>query len=140
MPSPDLSPFTCRARHLHDASWCAPRAMRLARRAGFSTRDAAELGIIVSELVTNAVKYAGGGELSVRVLDAPRLGVEITITDEGPGVGDLEAVFADGYSGGHGSLGAGLGAVRRLSDEVELKNLGARGLFVRVLKYARGRP
>jgi len=140
----------CRFSHIHDASWCAPRAERLARALGLAEHESAELAIVVSELVTNAVKYAGGGELVVRALDAAagtaRVGIEVVVSDDGPGIVDVDAASVEGYSQGSqhepgcnspGSLGTGLGAVRRLSDEVEFSRRGGRGLIVRAVKYAR---
>ncbi|MBN1962085.1 MAG: ATP-binding protein [Deltaproteobacteria bacterium] len=141
------SEFSCRFNYLHDAWWCAPRAERFVRHIGLSHHESAETAIIVSELVTNAVKYAGGGELKIRSLIFSLLvGVEIIVSDQGPGITDIHAVFIDGYSQGYqrepgiilsGSLGTGLGAVKRLSDKVEFTQAHDRGLIIRVIKYSR---
>ena len=50
-----------------------------------------------------------------------RVGVEIQVTDNGPGINNLEQAMIDGYSTA-GGLGTGLGAARRLSDEFEINS------------------
>ncbi|HEX8127604.1 MAG TPA: ATP-binding protein [Pyrinomonadaceae bacterium] len=87
---------------------------------GFSERELAEIDIVVQEVGTNAARYAtGGGQIHfTNTLDAEP-GLEIFYTDRGPGIYDLDRVVRDGVSTG-GSLGAGLGAVRRLMDEFEV--------------------
>lgn len=76
----------------------APEALapRVARRALQELRDEvpperlADVGLLVSELVTNCVRYAGGSEIDLRVdLDGASLHVEVR--DEGPGIPDDRA-------------------------------------------------
>ena len=62
--------------------------------------------------------------------EAGRIGLEIEVSDDGPGIGDLERALADGYSTA-GGLGQGLGAVRRLSDEFEIASRPGGGTRVR---------
>jgi anti-sigma regulatory factor (Ser/Thr protein kinase) len=87
---------------------------------GFSERELAEIDIVVQEVGTNAARYAkGGGQIHFTTTLGAEPGLEIFYTDQGPGIYDLERVVRDGVSTG-GSLGAGLGAVRRLMDEFEV--------------------
>jgi anti-sigma regulatory factor (Ser/Thr protein kinase) len=89
-------------------------------RVGFTERELAELDIVVQEIGTNAARYAeGGGWLHFTSPLGAEPGVEIFYCDKGPGIHDLERAVRDGVSTG-GSLGAGLGAVRRLMDEFEV--------------------
>ncbi len=87
---------------------------------GFTERELAEIDIVVQEVGTNAARYAtGGGQIHFTPTLGAEPGLEIFYTDRGPGIYDLERVVRDGVSTG-GSLGAGLGAVRRLMDEFEV--------------------
>ncbi|HKP72704.1 MAG TPA: ATP-binding protein, partial [Pyrinomonadaceae bacterium] len=91
-----------------------------ASRIGFTERELAEIDIVVQEAGTNAARYAtGGGTIHFTTTLGAEPGLEIFYTDQGPGIYDLERVLRDGVSTG-GSLGAGLGAVRRLLDEFEV--------------------
>jgi len=87
---------------------------------GFTERELAEIDIVVQEVGTNAARYAaGGGQIHFTTTLDAEPGLEIFYTDRGPGIYDLDRVVRDGVSTG-GSLGAGLGAVRRLMDEFEV--------------------
>jgi anti-sigma regulatory factor (Ser/Thr protein kinase) len=98
-----------------------PSAARLLTRdiaetAGFGEEDSYRAGIVASELATNLVKHARGGEFLVRVTAGqPNGEIELISIDRGPGIRDLAASMADGHSTA-GSPGNGLGAVRRLAD------------------------
>lgn len=114
-----------------DVIACAYRSVRWARSVGFDDLQSSRLGIVVAELAENALKHAGGGTVTLHLLDEPRSGLEIVVVDQGPGIEDVELAFVDGVSdgrprshgvthGGHDGLGVGLGAVRRLMDEVAI--------------------
>jgi anti-sigma regulatory factor (Ser/Thr protein kinase) len=93
---------------------------RFASTIGFNETDLAELDIVVQEIGTNAARYAlSGGWLhyTTPLGDAP--GVELIYWDTGPGIYDLDRAIRDGVSTS-GSLGAGLGAIRRLMDEFDV--------------------
>lgn len=91
----------------------------LAAKLGFDEVDAGRVSIVASELGANIVKHAGRGAILIspfeRDLDA---GVEIIALDSGPGIADVSRAFEDGFSTA-GTSGAGLGAVRRLSQTCE---------------------
>jgi anti-sigma regulatory factor (Ser/Thr protein kinase) len=100
-------------------------------QAGFPKARVGEIDIVVSELTSNLVKYAGGGELLYRVTtcgpDNPSL--EVLCLDNGPGMSDPARMLKDGVSTSN-TLGQGLGAMQRLSDSFELYSLKGWGTIV----------
>jgi anti-sigma regulatory factor (Ser/Thr protein kinase)/serine/threonine protein phosphatase PrpC len=95
-------------------------AHELARFAGFNEEDTYRAGIVATEMTTNLVKHATGGEFLARVSTGGTAGeIELITIDRGPGMRDVTASLVDGHSTS-GSPGTGLGAVSRLSDTFDL--------------------
>lgn len=95
-------------------------AERAARAAGMDDPRAAEVGLAVTELATNILKHARRGEVLItNCRSRDEIGVEVIALDWGQGFVDIEAAMVDGHSTA-GSLGHGLGAVRRLATEFEV--------------------
>jgi anti-sigma regulatory factor (Ser/Thr protein kinase) len=120
---------------------------RIASQIGFSRTAAHELAIVVSELCTNILKYGVRGEVAVRRLDDPAAGpgLEIVAEDEGPPLADFGMALRDGWGDRapidpaqlrRGGIGAGLGAIQRLTDSFEYCPGGVRKAF-RVTRYLR---
>lgn len=98
----------------------------LATTLGFSVSRVGEVDIIVAETLSNLVKYAQAGELLVRPIHHPtNAGLELISVDSGPGMADARQMMADGFSTG-GSLGQGLGAIKRLADLFDLYSVPGR--------------
>ena len=91
-----------------------------ATRLGFDATRTGQLAIVVMELATNVLKHARHGEILLTECgdDAGR-GIEVLALDKGHGVADLERSAVDGLSTA-GSLGHGLGAIRRMADAFEI--------------------
>jgi anti-sigma regulatory factor (Ser/Thr protein kinase) len=108
-------------------------ATRAAQQAGLGEADCGRVAIVASELASNALRHAGGGEILINTTNsgAPK-GIEMVAIDRGPGIADLARCMADGYSTA-GSLGHGLGAIRRLSTMMDIYSAPARGTAI----YAR---
>jgi anti-sigma regulatory factor (Ser/Thr protein kinase) len=93
---------------------------QMAERARIKDVEHGRVPLIVTELATNLLLHATGGEILIRMLPLEAgPGIEIIALDRGPGIADIERCMADGYSGGS-TAGNGLGAVRRLSTEFEI--------------------
>ncbi|MDZ4201993.1 MAG: hypothetical protein U1C96_07630 [Gallionella sp.] len=72
--------------------------------------------LVAAELGSNNIKHAGGrGQIQIWQQPGPVL--DIVSLDYGPGIIDLAQAEHDGYSTAN-TFGKGLGAIRRLSDEV----------------------
>ena len=92
----------------------------MATSIGFDPGVGEEIVLVVTELATNLVRHAGGGDLLLRpVAQNGRAGIQIESHDKGPGIGNVERAFADGYSTASGP-GYGLGAINRLMDELDI--------------------
>ncbi|GAB2794115.1 serine/threonine protein kinase [Rhabdobacter roseus] len=97
--------------------------VKIAEPVGLSTKRVAELELVISEISTNLLKHAGGGELVVRLLyENANKGIEILSIDKGPGMADPARMIEDGVST-TGTLGHGLGSIKRLSDQFQLYSL-----------------
>ena len=105
-------------------------------RIGFGKTEQTLIATAVSELATNVLRYAGRGEIILRVAEkAGRLGIEIFATDAGPGIPDVESALRDGFSTTRNSLGLGLSAVRRIMDEFEISSVSGEGTRIRARKW-----
>jgi anti-sigma regulatory factor (Ser/Thr protein kinase) len=109
-------------------------ARDLANRIGFTEADSYRAGLVATELATNLVKHAHGGEVLLRESGSgPEL--EMLAIDHGPGMVNLSASFEDGRST-TGTSGIGLGGARRMSDEFDIYSAIPHGTVV----LARIRP
>ncbi len=115
-------------------------ARESARELGFGLVDQSRIATAVSELARNVVRYATGsrGELRVRPLtQADRgTGIEIVVSDEGPGIADVDVALREGFTSGRG-LGLGLPGTRRLMDEMEIDSTLGRGTTIVIRKWRR---
>jgi serine/threonine-protein kinase RsbT len=105
------------------------------RNAGFGDTPSQMVATAVSELVRNILKYAGTGEVRLRLVKKiGARGVEIEAIDQGPGIADCAAAMQDHFSSG-GTLGLGLPAVKRMMDEFELESTPGEGTRVTARKW-----
>lgn len=107
----------------------------LAKALGFGLVDQSRIATAISELARNIIRYADHGEVVLRSLDASgRVGLEIVVSDEGPGILDIAVAMRDGYTTG-GGLGMGLPGTKRLMDEFTLQSAVGRGTMVTARKW-----
>jgi len=102
------------------------RASSAAASSGFDAVRVGQVALAATELATNLIKHAQRGELLVNAEDER---LELLALDRGPGMADIAACLADGYSTA-GTRGAGLGAVRRLAQTFEVASWPGRGTVV----------
>lgn len=111
----------------------ATRLMRqFAERQGFDPVNVCYLATVASELASNLWIHAGGGVLSI-VVDPVFSGIQISTSDTGPGIENIELAMQDGYSTA-GGLGCGLPGVKRLMDAVEIESQPGVATVVRAWK------
>jgi anti-sigma regulatory factor (Ser/Thr protein kinase) len=120
----------------------------LAAAIGFPQIACLEIAIVVSELATNILKYGVRGEIAMRRTDVPGrgVGIELVAEDEGPPLASFATALLDGHedSGpidpgrqlGRGGIGAGLGAIVRMTDDLAYLPGPGRKSF-RAIRYLR---
>ncbi len=88
-----------------------------------------------SEIARNALIYGGGGEcLLEQLMRDGRAAVHLVISDNGPGIDNLEKAMVDGYTSGNG-LGLGLSGAKRLVDDFAIHSRAGEGTRVELWKW-----
>lgn len=101
----------------------------LADRAGLDATRAAAVAIVATEMATNLLRHAEGGQLLLTLHPGGLSRVSLAAIDRGPGIPDIERALTDGYSS-RTSAGGGLGAMRRLADSFEIRSAPGQGTVV----------
>jgi len=101
---------------------------------GFNSYDSNLISLAVSEISTNAYRYANGGVVLIKST-SNGLGLEIVINDHGSGIKNISLAMQDGYSTSEHSLGLGLGAASRLVDEMLFNKNNSSGTSISLIKY-----
>lgn len=143
---PDLETLSVPVASDTDPMVVSSLAKQFAVRLGFTHVAVAQVALAAGELASNCWRHGGGGHVE---LHATEHGLELRVIDHGPGIPDLSVAEQDGVSRGRrhsaqtpirDSLGTGLGSVRRLMDEVEVRTVPAMGTTVIARKRRDGRP
>lgn len=124
-----------RIRSDPDVSHAVIAASDFARGLDFSELDSRAIGTVVSELATNILKYAVHGQVTIEeVGSGDRHGIQVTVSDRGPGIANVREALQDHFSSS-GTLGLGLPGVRRMVDDFDLQSEVGRGTTVVVRKW-----
>jgi anti-sigma regulatory factor (Ser/Thr protein kinase) len=103
---------------------------------GLDAERCDQVGIVATEIATNLLKHARSGQVYISPLSPTgRAGVELLSIDRGPGVANFQACLADGFST-TGTQGSGLGAISRLSDQLDVYSQPGRGTVLAARKYS----
>jgi len=109
----------------------------IARGCQFDDTRRGVVAIVATEAATNLARHATAGAMLAQSTSRSGLsGVELIAVDAGPGMGDPDRAFADGFSTG-GTPGTGLGAIRRLADELDLYTTPGQGTIVLARVFAK---
>jgi len=89
----------------------------------------------VSELTRNVLLYAGKGEIKIELIETgTKKGLRITVTDEGPGIPDVDLAITGGFSTSKG-LGKGLSGTKKLMDDFSIQTEVGKGTEVVIIKW-----
>jgi anti-sigma regulatory factor (Ser/Thr protein kinase) len=106
---------------------CRKAVQIMAERLRFSASRIGQLALAVTEAASNLHKHAEQGSLLLCVnRDGQPPGIDLVTIDAGPGVRDVSAAVRDGHSTA-GTLGVGLGTIRRLANFADLYSRPGRG-------------
>ncbi len=104
------------------------------RELGLSPETVRRAAIAMYEGEINMVIHAGGGEADVTVTEEL---IEITLTDHGPGIKDINAAMQEGFSTAPDDIrslgfGAGMGLpnMKRYSDEMTIESTLGEGTTI----------
>jgi anti-sigma regulatory factor (Ser/Thr protein kinase) len=109
------------------AGACRSAAIALTSRLQFPEARTDQLTLAVTEAASNLHKHASQGSMLLRIARGDgKPGIEMVTIDAGPGLRDVGAALRDGHSTS-GTLGVGLGAIRRLADFCDLYSVPGHG-------------
>ncbi|MEW6330764.1 MAG: hypothetical protein AB1560_04800 [Pseudomonadota bacterium] len=95
----------------------------VSRRMGFSDLKREHMELVCNEMVTNQNKFAeGNGLVQIWESNDPAPALDMFAFDYGKGILNVQSAMRDGYTTA-GTMGKGLGAIRRLSDLSEIYSL-----------------
>jgi serine/threonine-protein kinase RsbT len=101
----------------------------------FSLVDQTKIVTAASELARNMFVYAGGGEVTLEVLqEDARHGLRARFVDKGPGIANIDLALRDGFTTGRG-LGLGLGGAKRLVNEFSIESTPGKGTRVTITRW-----
>ncbi len=115
-------------------------ARSLARKIPFRDLQIDEIEIVVMELCSNLLKYAGGGHLSIEWIEGTgNKGIRIQAADKGPGIANVALALTKGYSTS-GTLGTGLPVVLDLVNRFDIVTQPDVGTTIVVEKWVNDGP
>jgi signal transduction histidine kinase len=114
----------------HDLVAARRRARQVAALLGFDGQDQTRIATVASEIARNALRYGRGGSIQFGVekgTDGQQM--TITVSDQGPGIANLEEVLSGQYRSTTG-MGLGIIGARRLMDDFSIETSPERGTTV----------
>ena len=95
-------------------------AATIARRIGFNETRAGELALLATEAAQNVLVHGGGGQvLLTGAAEGAGATARVVAIDQGPGIANVAEAMNDGFSTA-GTMGGGLGAMKRMSTTLEI--------------------
>ena len=132
-----LLEFSLEHYRFETAGEASSKAKQVVRQLGVDAQTARRISVCAYEAELNAIIHAFGGKMKVRVLPDR---TELEVTDEGPGIPDVEAAMREGFSTAPDNIrelgfGAGMGLpnMKRSADEFEIKSTPGQGTWIRMM-------
>ncbi len=119
-------------RNERDVVQARQRAREIAALVGFDNQEQIRLATATSEMARNAFRYARNGKVSFDLQTGRTQVLEITISDGGPGIENLNEIFEGRYRSRTG-MGLGILGTKRLMDNFEITSSAA-GTLVKMGK------
>ena len=115
-------------RNHSDIGLAARKAHQLAKEIGFPDVAQEEIKITVTELASNLIvhKAVEGTIFLYPIHRCDDSGIAVVASDQGPGMASISSAMSD-HSSTAGSMGCGLGAVKRLMDEFDIVSTPVEG-------------
>src|SRR5579862_6258011 len=107
-------------RYEHDVVLVRQRARQIAAALKFDSQDQTRIATALSELARNAFQYAGGGLVDFRIESVPNPALQVSISDKGPGIGNVQEILDGKYISRTG-MGLGIIGARRLMDSFSIE-------------------
>jgi anti-sigma regulatory factor (Ser/Thr protein kinase) len=96
------------------------RALLTAQKLGFDDARSGELALLATESSRNVLIHGGGGEVVILGMQVEGGALaRILAMDNGPGIANVAQAMTDGFSTA-GTMGGGMGAMRRMSTALEV--------------------
>src|SRR5580692_4106310 len=108
------------------------RAREVAAELGLDNQDQIRMATATSEIARNAFRYARNGKVTFSLQLDPPQRLEVTVSDAGPGISNLDQILGGRYRSATG-LGMGIIGTRRLMDEFQIDSSSS-GTTVRMAK------
>ncbi len=132
-----LLEFSLEHYRFETAGEASSKVKQVVRQLGVDAQTARRISVCAYEAELNAIIHAFGGKMKVRVLPDR---TELEVTDEGPGIPDVEAAMREGFSTAPDNIrelgfGAGMGLpnMKRSADEFEIKSTPGKGTWIRMM-------
>lgn len=135
----DLESKQLQVRRKQDLVLIRAYGRSLAARLGFSKNDQTLIATALSELGRNVLQYAGSGNVRLSGNEPmEQKGITIVVTDQGPGIQNVEQAMTEGFSTGKG-MGIGLTGAQRIMDQFEVESQIGKGTTITMRKWVRSR-
>jgi len=104
-----------------------------AKEIGFNDVDQSRITTAIGELAKNILLYAQSGKIVIEEIEKEeQKGIVISSIDKGQGITEVHKLLEDDYSS---STCAGLPAVKRLVDSIDIQSEIGEGTTVKIVKW-----